>query len=279
MNSIKSARWVLAVGLALTTSSGAFADPTPKQILEAVYGKTVGDETYASKETDSYFTQATSALPQLSLDVKYSSTQVVLGVDSNTGKYQALGAIYGSDVISSTNPTVKYSDAAVYAVNPSNPKQLVKQTGSSPSLTINTANGFGTFAFDVREYHFAGGNTPAPAATYTAPNNETYSQYLSTHTFVNGSTQFDTAHNDNGTDGPGGTKGFAIYRLPDSVTGQPSYVLFLSLGNGLGDLVLQATGVKNPEPSSLALLGLGAVGLAGYRRLRRRDVVPVAATN
>lgn len=39
--------------------------------------------------------------------------------------------------------------------------------------------------------------------------------------------------------------------------------------NGYTDLALDVTGVQNPEPTSLAMMGLGAFGLIGYR-LRRR---------
>ena len=58
------------------------------------------------------------------------------------------------------------------------------------------------------------------------------------------------------------------------INGKMNYILMWNLeGEGSSgsytDLVLDVTGVQNPEPTSLALMGFGALGLLGYK-IRRR---------
>lgn len=191
-------------------------------------------------------------------EVKFSSGNYAIGIENPAGTlYQSVGAVTGTSVL--------------------NPATL-----ANPSGTINNS--------DVKIYDTTGGvyttpesgGPPAGSVGFEVALGSSLDPWAWTITNIGSVTAGVTpvaTHADltSSTDTPDSMIAYR-YVAPNGVE---HYILMWDGGDAAGDnyssLVLDVTGVQNPEPTSMALMGLGSLGLIGYR-LRRRLTAKSEAT-
>jgi len=191
--------------------------------------------------------------------------------------------------------------SAEIALNPSGQDLVLGTTGSAPIVGAVTGNG-GSASF----YKYLGSGTTAFFTNVTGPNSPPIGSFslpsgsLGSGPFAWNVTSLktpgtiydgETVTDYNAAHGTGystwaqivaaqGTSTATSTNSDDMITyalminGKMNYILMWNLeGEGSSgsytDLVVDVTGVKNPEPTSLALMGFGPLGLLGYK-IRRR---------
>jgi len=284
--------WVLAISACLMAGETASAaDPTRYDILQKIYGsqfagssataafwdqKLIADDKYWSSLAD-------DGSVTVAAEVKFSSGNYVLGIQNPTGtNFQAYGAVTGSSTWAGGASGFSNSGVKTYQLNgerdedgnvvPGQGKfERTGQNPSTPSGTINFTPTSDPWAWNVFKTQTAGFVPDKKISAAGSPYNtyDTWSDYYAANT--------PTSERYSSTDSP---DHMLTYRL-DLGDGGIHYIYMWNttgdLGNFAGnDLVLDVAAVKNPEPTSLALMGLGAAGLFGYR-LRRRAAAAKAA--
>jgi len=278
-----SPSWALAVTACLvvggTASAAPTVDPSKYDILNTIYGTYYGGPQSNSfwdsklQSSDKYWSALSDPIT-VNAEVKFSSGNYVLGIqDPAATTFQAYGAVTGtSSWPGGTNPFNNSGVKTYQLNNDDDPGQgRFQVTGSNAS---NPPNQNGTISFSPSSDPWAWTVFSTNTAGFVAntkistahPGYTSWSQYYAATTPA--SERYTSA-----TDSP---DSMLAYRL--SLMGETHYVYFWNVpgdgGNAYNDLVLDVTAVQNPEPASLALMGLGAVGLLGYRLRRRGATKP-----
>jgi hypothetical protein len=253
----------------------AKAQPNQYQVLQNLYGSEVAGSSATAAFWNKYLISgsnfsAIGSTVSLKADVAFSAGQdMVLGTTTPGGSNaQMFGALTGKTVLGAGN-VYDSSSASVYKFVGTGSNAFFSSTGQGgttpPIGTISFHPANNPFAWTVSSLQTAGTIQDGESISdYNAANHTNYATWAAAVAAQTAS----TATSMNSAD-------MVAYQL--DLNGQINYVLMWNLegqgnlGNGnYTDLVLDVTGVKNPEPTSLALMGFGALGLLGYK-VRRRN--------
>jgi len=200
------------------------------------------------------FTQSGTTSLTAEIALNPSGQDLVLGT---TGHAPIVGALTGSGASASFYKYLGSGTSAFFTnVTGSNPPPIGSFSLSSGTL------GSGPFAFTVTSLATPGTIYDGETVTdYNSAHGTAYTNWEQIVAAQGTSTAISTNSND-----------MLDYGL--LINGKMNNVLMWNLeGEGstgsYTDLVVDVVGVKNPEPTSLALMGFGAFGLLGYK-IRRR---------
>jgi len=273
---LRSALTFTLIALGTFFGSGiAKAQPNQYQVLQNLYGSDLAGSSATAAFWNKYLVSgstfaAIGSNVSLKAEVAFSSGQdMVLGTTTpGGGGAQVIGALTGKTTWAGGNSPYDSSSASVYKYVGSGSNAFFSSTGQGgttpPIGTISFHPANNPFAWTVSSLQTAG----------TIQDGESISDYNSAHSTNYATWAAAVAAQTTSTATSTSSADMVAYGL--MLNGQMNYILMWNLegqGNlGTGnytDLALDVTGVKNPEPTSLALMGFGALGLLGYK-IRRR---------
>lgn len=266
---------LIALGT-LFGSGVAKAQPNQYQILQTLYGSEVPGSSATAAFWNKFLVSnsvstAIGSSVSLKAEVAFSAGQdMVLGTTTaGGGGAQIYGALTGK-----TTGNYNSSSATLYKFVGTGSNSFFSSTGQG-----GTTPPIGTISFHPANNPFAWTVTSLQTPG-TIQDGETIGDYNSAHgtnyaswAALVSAQQTSTATSMNSSD-------MVTYGL--MLNGQLNYILMWNLegqgtlgdpvtgaGGNYTDLVMDVTGVQNPEPASLALMGFGALGLLGYKVRRR----------
>jgi hypothetical protein len=256
--------WILAVlGAAISNGNAKAQTPNQYQILETLYGTYVSNSSATANFWNKYLVSGstfTAGNPANGVTVttevafpKYPANWALSTTTPSGKNTTTFGGVTGTSAWDGKNGNA-FSNSAMRTYTYSNGTFSMQTGGGS-----NPPSSDGTITFKPVTNTFAFTVNPISS---TISNGASISQST-----IDSQSKSTTVTSTNSSD-------MVAYRI--MIGGQVNYILMwnlsgagsLSSGN-YNDLVLDVYGLQNPEPTSLALMGLGAFGLIAYR-LRRR---------
>jgi hypothetical protein len=252
------------------------------QVLESLYGSQFPGSTATAAYWNQYLTSGKTFLGSgfvtVQAEVAFSGGKnFILGTTAPDGSaYSSYGAITGSTTGTGTGP---YNSSGVHTYVSNGLTGTVAGTffqtgtgGTTPPIgTVGFTPSANPFSFTVSALPKGTIFSGETIAAYNAANGTSF-------------TSFDQLAESQTLLSSSNTADMVAYRLV--LNGQIHYILMWNT-DGAGDLtsgnytslVFDVTGVQNPEPASLALMGFGALGLLGYkiRRRGKTDAAPQVA--
>lgn len=274
----------IALGSLWGSGTANAQTPTQYQILETLYGSQFPGSSATAAFWNKYLVNGSTfstvgSSVSLQASVAFSSGQdMVLGTtNAGGGAAQIYGALTGKTTWAGGNSPYNSSSATTYKFVGTGSNAFFSATGQGgttpPIGTISFHPASNPFAWTVTSLQTPG--TIQDGETIADYNSSHGTNYASWAALIAAQTAPPVASSMNSSD-------MVAYGL--MLNGQINYILMWNLeGQGslatgnYTDLVLDVTGVKNPEPTSLALMGFGAVGLLGYKIRRRGKTTPAVA--